>query len=121
MVYKIGNISDVRDFPYLPQCMQRTISGLASLLTNAYGADRDVDNSDGGFILYAEPGTTAEDLKSCFDYTSHTVEFINVESEVPICMIQYVLNNEFAVTIVMWTHDLPDEIKREMDDENNAR
>jgi len=116
MIYKIGNIGDVKIFPYLPRRMCRMISGLASLLTELYGEDRDVDNSDGGYILYATPGTTGDELKAYFDYSTHTMESISVEPDFPILTAMYVLNNEYTVVIVMWTDDAPDEIRKEMED-----
>jgi len=116
MIYKIGNIGDVKIFPYLPRRMCRMISGLASLLTELYGEDRDVDNSDGGFILYCEPRTSSEELKAYFDYSAHTMESISVEPDFPILIAMYVLNNEYTVVIVMWTDDAPDEIRKEMED-----
>ena len=108
MIYKLGNVSDLERLPYADPVTMRNLYELTSVLTNEYGADRNVDNDDGGFVLYAMPGTSAEDIKDCFDYTKHTVEYANRDHD--ICCAFYIINNEFTVVIVMSISDAPSEI-----------
>ena len=108
MVYKLGNVSDLDTLPSVDKITWKNLYELTSILTNEYGVDRNVDNDDGGFVLYAPPSSTAEDIKACFDYTKHTVEYVNRDHG--ICCAFYILNNEFTVTIVMSISDAPTEI-----------
>lgn len=108
MVYKLGNVSDLDTLPSVDNVTWKNLYELTSVLTNEYGRDRNIDNDDGGFVLYATPGTADEDIKACFDYTKHTVEYVNRDHD--ICCSFYTINNEFTVVIVMSIADAPCEI-----------
>lgn len=111
MVYKLGNISDLASLSINHTKHKEVLARHLSLLTHLYGADRDIDHSDGGFVIYAEPGTTEQRLKACFDYSNHTPEYITYDDNSNLCTILYLINNEFAVTILMASEDVPEEIK----------
>ena len=96
MVYNLGNTSALASLPSTDPVTLQNLYELTSVLTNEYGDDRNIDTDDGGFVLYAPPGTPAKEVKASFDYT--------------ICCAFYLLNNEFAVTIVMSITDAPIEI-----------
>ena len=83
------------------------------MLSAEYGENRNVNESDGGFILYAEPGTNTNELKAFFDISKHTVEYVNTYGS--LCEGYYLLNNDFAVVIVMSIDDTPMEIRNEID------
>ena len=119
MVYKIGNTEDIKNLPSMTESIRERVSELARALSILYGKNRNVDSDDGGYILYVEPGTTAEELKQAFDYTSHTVEYISCDytSSPPVLSVFYVLNNEFTVSIVMSADDAPDEIRKEIEED----
>jgi hypothetical protein len=108
MVYKLGNTSDLASLPSTDPVTLQNLYELTSVLTNEYGDDRNIDTDDGGFVLYAPPGTPAKEVKASFDYTKHPLEYVNRSG--PICCAFYLLNNEFAVTIVMSITDAPIEI-----------
>ncbi len=112
MVYKLGNVADLESLPTLDKVTYGVLWEFTSVLTNEYGADRDVDNDDGGYVLYATPGTDTEEVKAMFDYSAHTIEYVNrtLQAEPPICSALYLLNNEYAVVIVMSISDAPKEI-----------
>ena len=110
MVYKLGNIDDLKILPSpLDDNTFRNIYELVSVLTHEYGADRNVDTDDGGYVLYAPKGTNVEEIKAYFDYTKNAIEYVN--RSVDICCAFYLLNNDFSVVIIMSTADAPDEIK----------
>ena len=108
MIHKLGNVSDLERLPYADPVTMRNLYELTSVLTNEYGEDRNIDTDDGGYVIYAPPGSAAEEIKACFDYTKHTVEYVNRDHG--ICCAFYILNNEFTVTIVMSIADAPTEI-----------
>ena len=112
MVYKLGNVTDLESLPPMDEVTYGTLFEFTSVLTNEYGADRNIDQDDGGFVLYATPGTDAEEVKAMFDYSAHTIEYVNrtLQAEPPICSALYILNNDFTVVIVMSISDSPKEI-----------
>ena len=108
MIYKLGNISDLSMLPPTDHITWHNLYELTSVLTNEYGYDRNIDSDDGGYVLYAPPGSNVEEIKAFFDYSKHTVEYVNRHDG--ICCAFYILGNEFAVTIVLSIADAPSEI-----------
>lgn len=117
MVYKLANISDLAQLPKLDPRVKDTLFEYTKVLTYEYGADRNVDTSDGGYVLYATPGTPAEAIKPFFDYSAHCLEYVNrdLQASPPICAALYILTNDYAVVIVMALSDAPPEIANEID------
>ena len=116
MIYKIANTRDMNTLPPMADGVYHLLYNHASLLTNLYGADRNVDLDDGGYILYAEEGTTETELQKQFDYTQYSVEYVSVFDDLTpaIATATYLLNNEYAVMLVIAYSDLPNEIKKEI-------
>ena len=115
MVYKFGNISDLATIPFAHEKAREICAQYARVLTSEYGEERNIDTSDGGYILYAMPGTRSEEIKAYFDYSKYTMEYVDVFGEV--CSALYLLSNDYGVVIVMSVADAPIEIKKEMDEE----
>ena len=108
MVYKIGNLADLETLPLINDVALELLYHHASVLSHEYGENRNIDNSYGGYILYAVPGTDAEELKTFFDVSAHTPE--HVDQYDTLCEALYVLNNNFAVVIIMSMDDAPTEL-----------
>jgi hypothetical protein len=81
------------------------------VLATEYGEDRNIDTA-GGYILYALPGTTAEEIKEKFDYTQNLIEYGEAFEDV--CYAVYILSADYGVVIVMSTADIPKEILKEI-------
>ena len=113
MMYKIGNISDLEMLPMLDDATLELLYHHARVLTHEYGANRNIDTSDGGFILFATSGTSREELKAFFDTSAYTPECVNTYGS--LCEAIYLLNNDFAVVIIMSIADAPTEILNEID------
>ena len=116
MVYKIGTIADLAKLPSMDRRTYRLVSILARVLTSEYGADRDVDTADGGYVLYVAPGTNLDEIKNCFDYSAacaESVEYIP-DTVPPTCVATYILNNEYVVVIIISAADAPPEIINEI-------
>ena len=112
MIYKIGTVSDVRSIVFEDRVAKKEVYKYATILTEEYGANRNIDKDDGGYILYATPGTKADDLRKLFDYTQNIVEFVDVDGGV--CSAVYILSSDFGVVIVMSLADAPPEILKEI-------
>lgn len=113
MIYKIGNISDLDMLPMLDDTTLELLYHHARVLTYEYGANRNVDTSDGGYVLFAPSSTSREELKTFFDTSAHTPECVNTYGS--LCEAIYLLDNDFAVVIIMSTADAPTEILNEID------
>jgi hypothetical protein len=113
MVYKIGNLADLETLPLINDVALELLYHHASVLTYEYGENRKIDNCDGGYILYAVPGTDTEELKAFFDVSKHTPE--HVDQYDTLCEALYVLNNNFTVVIIMSLDDAPTELLNEID------
>ena len=57
-------------------------------------------------------GYTAKEVKAMFDYSAHTIEYVNrtLQADPPICSALFLLNNDYAVVIVMSIADASKEI-----------
>ncbi len=111
MVYKLGNYRDMESLPSLDSTTEDILYSYTSVLSYEYGEERNVDTDDGGYVLYALPGTNSEELKAYFDYTKHTPEYVDKYGS--ICVAMYIIHNEYAVVIVMSIADAPEEITKE--------
>ena len=111
MVYKLGNYKDMKSLPPLDEKTEEILYVYTSTLTYQYGEERNIQEDDGGYVLYAPPGTDCEEIKAYFDYTKHTPEYADRYGS--ICAAMYVLHNEYAVVIVMSITDAPVEITKE--------
>ena len=111
MVYKLGNDKDMDALPPLEGKTEEIIYVYTSTLTYQYGEERNIDEDDGGVVFYAPPGTDCEEIKSYFDYTKHTPEYVDRYGS--ICVAMYITHNEYAVVIIMSIADAPDEIIKE--------
>ena len=113
MVYKIGNLADIESLPLISDVALELLYHHASVLTHEYGENRNVDTEDGGFVLYAVPGTSVERVKAFFDISKHRPEHVNTYGD--LCEAVYILTNDYAVVVIMSISDAPTEILNEID------
>ena len=105
MVYKLGRISDLAILPSIDPIALNMISEFVKILSFEYGENRNIDHSDGGFLLFATESSDLEELKSYFDYSRSIPEYVNRSGDY--CCAMYLLNNDFAVTVVLKIKDAP--------------
>ena len=108
MVYKIGNIADLSKVDSADEEATSILSYYATALSTNYGEDRNIDDDDGGYILYCTKDTTKAEIKACFDYSKYSLELLEVITS--LCAAHYVLNNDYVVTIILSADDLPEEM-----------
>ena len=114
MVYKLGHVSDLGMLTSLDRITYDTLYEYLSVLDVEYGESRDIDESDGGYVLYVTPNSTADDIKEYFDYSANVIEHVNRCGD--ICSAMYILSNEYAVVIVMSIADAPQEISKNFEE-----
>ena len=112
MIQKLGKIKDIESLPPIALGIKSLILEKVKLLSAEYGEERDIDNDDGGYVLYCPYGTSEDELTEHFDYTTALPEYVEVNNG--ICHALYLTNNEFSVSVIMHEEDLPEEIKKEI-------
>jgi len=109
MVYKLGRVEDIKMLPQLEPSLRDYIKYLLLVFDSEYGTDRDIESSDGGYVVFATEDTTMHEVKEVFDYAKHTVEYVEIGERYSTAV--YLLNNEYTVMLIMPTEQLPDELK----------
>ena len=108
MVYKLGTAGDMSTLASVtvPAAVRRALMEDLAILDREYGTERNIDTSDGGFLLYCTPGTKPTEVKSFFDPGKHIPEWAEpVRGEPAYTMALYLLNNDFAVELIVATQD----------------
>ena len=109
MIYKIGTTKDIDNIPDVSTNEKTAIEKFAKILSDMYGADRDIDRDLGGYILYVTKDTTDDEIKEKFDYSEYLVEYIE-EFDGNIYAAVYILSADYAVVIIAHSDDFPIEI-----------
>lgn len=111
MIYKVGTFNDMKKLPSMDAVTQGVILNTVKILCDNYGIERNIDEDDGGYVLYCEPGTTLSELESYFDYEDYKYNLERVffyENAGPsICDALFIVCCDFAVSIVMSMADAP--------------
>ena len=109
MVYKLGTIDDMKILPQLEPSLRDYIKYLLLVLNTEYGTDRDIENNDGGYVVFVTENTGKDKIKEVFDYTRHTVEYVEIGEAYSTAV--YMLNNEYTVMLIIPTEELPEELR----------
>lgn len=106
MIYKLGKRNDLK---MLPSSIDSVAYGMIfefiNVIVAQYSDERDVDNSDGGYVLFATESSDLEELKSYFDYSRSIPEYVNRSGDY--CCAMYLLNNDYLVTVIVKIKDAP--------------
>ena len=113
MVYKFCNCKDLHTLPPISEQVMSILQYHTQVLTKEYGTNRDI-NGDGGYVLYLTPDGVFEEIEAYFNYSANVIEYIEYFED--ICVIMYLLNNEFCVTIVASLASLPPALIKEIND-----
>ena len=102
---KVGTARELSLFEgMLDRDVYRAVLRIVSKLDETYGADRDVDNSDGGFVLIAgnvEDISTIDRRYVKLDSNRHeAVDIVKCESR-PYINAFFLCNNEFGINVFM--------------------
>lgn len=113
MICKLGHVEEIRNLPATASAVRPWIYNMLYILDDQYGAERDIDEDDGGYVLYADRGTSLEELQLWFDYERKLCE--SIEQRGDWCALLYLLNNEYSVTLLQHTQDLPESLRKELE------
>ena len=109
MVYKLGTSKDMSMLASVtvPHAVRCALQGDLAILDREYGAERNIDHSDGGFLLYCTPGTKPVEIKPFFNPDKHVPEWAEpLRDEPAYTMALYLLTNDYAVELFVATQDV---------------
>ena len=99
MFYKIGTLKDLEEIKEkLPSDVYYEIYAIVATLDREYGEDRNVDNSDGGFVVYADSQDEIKEAIKIMHLNKKMPELIDV-----ICGYLntfYLKNNEYGINFI---------------------
>jgi hypothetical protein len=124
MLVKAGTVKELAQFEkMLDRDLYLAALRIVKILDEVYGADRDVEHGDGGFVLIAENVQDVEVIERGYEDLNakayEAVDAINCESGVLINAF-FLHNNEFGVNILIplevapkaLLNDLPSNVTR---------
>lgn len=102
---KLGYVKDIEQLADVPEEIAELIKGYLRILETVYGADRNIDNSDGGYVVWLEEGDSLEMLQEIDldveELTAEYTEIVALENGDKFSNTFVVFNNEFAVNLIM--------------------
>lgn len=102
MVYKLAHEAEMSSLPF--QVSGRLYDSLLEfllVLDNEYGPDRDVEQDDGGFVLFCTPGTTDIEIQRYLDFNGLVSDWVTSISHDPdYCASAYFLRDDYVVVLV---------------------
>ena len=104
MIFKFGTLRDTNKISpqIISENVLEAIRNDLMILDREYGEERNIDNDDGGYILYCTADTTIEELRSTFDTREHVLEWAGkINSTPPYCIALYLMTNDYAIEVVM--------------------
>ena len=99
MIYQITGGKDLANIPWADPIHKETAKEYLSILDEEYGTDR--NSSEGGYLLYATPGTSKQALARYFDYTAYQPEYTDIIYSTPrYQLLVYILATEYGVVVM---------------------
>lgn len=116
---KIAHVREVQMAKDYPKEVVKVIQEIATILDNEYGENRDVDGGDGGYILIIKEKEELEKLKDIYidmdDIIPEYVDKIAVVDGEDYTNSLIIMNNDFAVSLIMPLRITPALLKKEME------
>lgn len=100
---KAGTVAELSKLQgVIPDVIYTTALRLTTILDSTYGPDRDVDNDDGGFVLFAENKGDLEYFSRHYmpleNNLHETVEII-IGENILYVEVFFLINNEFGINL----------------------
>jgi hypothetical protein len=106
-MFKAGTVAELESIELkgkVPEEAYREALRIVAMLDEMYGSDRDVDNSDGGFVLIAENiqdiGLVSQRYMTLGGNSHEAVDIVK-SKEMPYINAFFLCNNEFGVNVLM--------------------
>ena len=99
MVYKISTLKELEAVAeHIPICVYNKIHAIIAMLEHEYGADRNVDESDGGFVVYADSQTELDEAVTVMHLSKKIPELVDVIGGY--INKFYLKNNEYGINFI---------------------
>ena len=99
MYYKIGTLAELEKVKEkIPYDIYSKIYNIVSMLDSLYGEDRNVDESDGGYVVYADSQDEIQEAIKVLHFDKKVPELI--EDMQGYTNTLYLENNEYGVNFV---------------------
>lgn len=99
-----------------PECVTQELMRHTSILNREYGANRNCLES-GGYVLVAENTKDILSIKATIDYDTHPCEWAEaIGKKDEYVSALYLLNDDYAILVIVPTAAAPDAILRELED-----
>lgn len=102
MVYKLAHEAEMGSLPF--QVSGKLYDALLEfllVLDNEYGPDRNVEQDDGGFVLFCTPGTTDGEIQRYLDFNGLVSDWVTSISHDPdYCASAYFLRDDYVVVLI---------------------
>lgn len=117
MIIKIGTVAETTNiFSNIPKEVAYEALNICTNLDKYYGADRDIDYDDGGYVIVLTDITDTNSLTDNYniDLSEDVFEYAEeILCDPPYINILYLKNNDFAVTLLIPKSLVPDNILEE--------
>jgi hypothetical protein len=101
MVYKIGTLEQLEEVKKkLPREIYIEIYGIVDTLDREYGADRNIDKSDGGYVVYADNQDEIKDAIKSMHLHKKMPELFDVIGDDSYINTFYLKDNEYGINFI---------------------
>lgn len=102
MVYKLGHEDEIGSLPFpVSGKLYDNLAEFLLVLDNEYGADRDVEHDDGGYVMFCTPGTTEDEIRRYFAFSGLVAEWVtDIPHQPEYCASLYFLREDYAVVMI---------------------
>ena len=124
-MYKAGTIKELAQFVgKMEDCLYQEALRIVTILDFEYGAGRDVDNGDGGFVIIAENiqdvALIGQRYKNLDSNHCEAVDVFN-DSRGQYINAYFLSNNEFGINLLMPIGIAPLELLRDLSEKQKIR
>jgi len=98
----------------LPEIVHDKIQAILSVLEKEYGADRNVDTSDGGFVLFVDSEESIAEIEKIISISKKIPEYVEAINTKYLNAL-YILTNEFGINVIIRKDIAPETILNEFE------
>ena len=113
MIYKVGTVEQIEKIKkHIPKEVYTKIYDIVAVLDREYGANRNIELNDGGFVIFADGETAIEEIEkiACVDITvAEWIDPVGTEYLNACCL----KNNDFCVDFIFPKKLIPEEVLKE--------
>lgn len=102
MVYKLGHEAEISSLPFpVSGELYDNLLEFLLVLDNEYGSDRNVEQDDGGYVLFCTPGTTDNEIQRYFDFNGFISDWVtSILHDPDYCAALYFLREDYVVVLI---------------------